>query len=215
VKDGHVPLCEAIETFFRLPRELASKYARMIFLCTHRLRTLKKRLVQVSYSDFDRMATVLMSEWTDQSPKTSNVLYDRPFLEEVKVGGRELLNDGRSLELLKNSVIAQLGTSISSSGEKLVRFDRRFLAIFRSMVSIGTTLAKSKEYRDLFIDILEKVVEVFKRLEFVEAEISTTFNAILRGLGEISSQSSFMPMWRKLFSGIQECVLRMYHVNFS
>jgi hypothetical protein len=74
-------LVERIRAQFGLSAALALSYARVVFLCRYRFDTIK-RLSSCSYADFERFASIVMTNWASPTSIDGDDL-DASFIQEV------------------------------------------------------------------------------------------------------------------------------------
>ena len=94
-------------------------------------------------------------------------------------------------------------------------FGSQLKVLVRSMVSIGVGLGYSKEIRDLFIDILEKIVEPCQANGWKESDIDAFFNSLREAWGKLSTipaatTERLQSAWNRMATGMQRVSKRLF-----
>ena len=86
--------------------------------------------------------------------------------------------------------------------------------ITRNIINIAIGLNHSKEIKDLFMDIVEKILEPCKGLKLNQSDMSI----FIHGLIEIAqncepckSNTEIRNVWRTFMRTLGNCIIRMYH----
>ncbi|KNC96512.1 uncharacterized protein SPPG_08101 [Spizellomyces punctatus DAOM BR117] len=157
VEDADSNMVLLIQKEFLLPRVLANQYAHIIFINNYRLDTFKRRLAHIRFSDFDYVASIFMQYFSSPNISPLDELdgalaQDARDLRTIIFNQKGVLEEYRALV---TTHLASLGhSSIMEKGSQIA-----FKVILRNVFTIGSSLAHSKELRDIFIALQEKVVE--------------------------------------------------------
>ncbi|KYR02787.1 hypothetical protein DLAC_00251 [Tieghemostelium lacteum] len=103
-------------------------------------------------------------------------------------------------------------------GEKLKNLESKFKPILKGILSIGSSLSDSKEFRNLFEDIAEKIIDPLKRIDLLINETDTFF-ILLRdvfvpeslGLHSLRHKDRIVHNWKSFLEGIRGVVVYIYN----
>ncbi|VDM30541.1 unnamed protein product [Hydatigera taeniaeformis] len=215
VEDTPGHLCDIIRRSFALPPALAELYAAMIFLSVNRFETSKRCFSGATFADFTYCAEQLMTYWTvtdnleNKLDSPVDLELDFGFCTELKV--LKLLTEKQTyFERHKSLVIRQVSSTVSDSCLNWIEFN--FKTLSKAITTIATGLSHAKEVRDLFLDIMEKVIEIVVSAQWTYQEFSsflTAFDETLRILPPAKS-SSFQRSWVRFFAPFKSICLRLY-----
>uniref|UniRef100_A0A158QCV8 Acidic fibroblast growth factor intracellular-binding protein n=1 Tax=Hymenolepis diminuta TaxID=6216 RepID=A0A158QCV8_HYMDI len=186
VEDTPGHLCDIIRRSFCLPPSLAEIYSAMIFLSVNRFETSKRCFSGTTFADFTYCADQLMTYWTSSGSLESkldspiDLELDFEFCSELKVL-KLIVEKQTYLERHKSLVIRQISSSVSESCLRWIELN--FKTLSKAITTIATGLSHAKEVRDLFLDIVEKVIEVVVNAQWTYQEFSnflTSFDEALR-----------------------------------
>lgn len=182
-----------IEDEFCLPKALARKYTNIIFILTHKLDTNRRKLAVFKFSDFIYCAGVFQKYWIkDLSEMAQDV-------REVKALFRS------SKDLLEEYHSAVKSNEVTAPTDK-------FKTIVRNVLSLGAGLSQSKEMRDIFVDLVEKIVEPCLSIGYQPSDLDCFFQALLREFSSLSirEKTRYHPSFARLLTGIQLACLRLF-----
>ncbi|KAM7535813.1 hypothetical protein Aperf_G00000102834 [Anoplocephala perfoliata] len=215
VEDTPGHLCDIIRRSFCLAQPLAEVYSAMIFLSVNRFETSKRCFSGATFADFTYCADQLMTYWTT-SDSTGSKLdspldldLDFEFCAELK-SLKLIVEKQTYLERHKSLVIRQISSSVSESCLHWIELN--FKTLSKAITTIATGLSHAKEVRDLFLDIVEKVIEVVVSAQWTYQEFSnflTSFDEALRILPPAKS-SSFQRSWVRFFAPFKSICLRLF-----
>jgi len=144
-------LKHVIQTHFKLAPCLAKKYSVIVFLCKHRFETLKKKLLALEFADFAEITCEMMDNWTGNSKFQIEI----QFLDNLRHIS-EQLKESRVI----TEYHALMHRAFDNPSSDLV--NSKFAPLLKTLLKISCRLTASKELRDLFLDIYEKVNEPYK-----------------------------------------------------
>ncbi|EGC37439.1 hypothetical protein DICPUDRAFT_30238 [Dictyostelium purpureum] len=106
------------------------------------------------------------------------------------------------------------------SPEKLKNLEGKFKSILKGFLVIGSNLSDSKEFRNLFEDIVEKVIEPLKRIDLAIYEVDTFF-VFLRevfspehlGITSLRHRDRVVHNWKSFLEGIRCVVIYILSLN--
>ncbi|CAM1154855.1 FIBP (predicted) [Pycnogonum litorale] len=147
-----------IQQNFLLSDELAREYAALVFITNQRFETSKKKLQYLTFKDFLQCADLIIKNWSCRCLNEcrfgdTDVDIDRMFLRDLREVKSLLERD--NIEEYRYLVVQSLHAK--SSDKVASDVDANFKIISRTMVNIAYGLNHSKEVRDIFIDLVEKV----------------------------------------------------------
>ncbi|XP_010898840.1 acidic fibroblast growth factor intracellular-binding protein B isoform X1 [Esox lucius] len=209
VEDLKGPLVENIQHHFLLTDTQARDYAAIVFFANSRFETGKRKLQYLSFQDFAYCASQLIQYWTtgavDSMVEDMDVDLEKEFLHELK-DLKVLVNDKNMLDQHKVLVCAALRGKI-----KVYRLmEANFKNLSRALINLASKLTHTKDVRDLFIDLVEKVIEPCRCDRWTLGEVTlflTQYTNAAHGLGTFSRQV----VWDRYMGVIRSCILRMYH----
>ncbi|RWS27764.1 growth hormone-inducible transmembrane-like protein, partial [Leptotrombidium deliense] len=174
-----------IQTHFLLPENLAKKYATVVYIANNRFETSKRKLQYLKFDDFLHCAYEMMSNWCCHNPECrfeeTAMDMDREFLQMLRE--LKILTEREYLDDHKLHVMRSLKGKISE--RVLADLDTIFKSLSRSIINIASGLNHSKEVRDLFLDVVEKVIEPFKQIRMTKTDVElfiTNYTEIPRSL---------------------------------
>jgi len=164
-----------IRNIYLLPENLADKYSVVVFIACHRLETTKKKLNFLKFDDYSLVCKAIMKEWTnggvdvDESGEPS---LDRDFFNYL----RDLKTLADKEKEHRYAVCQQLGKT-SMNQRSLSEIEASFKTISKNILSIGQTLYNAKEVKDLFVNVVDKVVEPTKQCKLSIDDMSLFLSA--------------------------------------
>ncbi|CAD5114210.1 DgyrCDS3355 [Dimorphilus gyrociliatus] len=208
-------LVENIKTHFLISNSLARQYAAIVFITNNRFETGKKRLLHITFDDFAFCANEMMTNWSYSSEDCKNhedmdVDLDQEFLHEL----REIKGMMNSLDEHKSIVCKEVKDKITPDAYS--ELDCNFKSISKACIHIGYNLNHSKELKDFFNDVIEKIVDQFRGFRWSIADTNTFFWAYK----ETSSRLEFFKhnpqlirIWERYMHTLHKCVLRLIQAS--
>nr|VZI14770.1 unnamed protein product [Spirometra erinaceieuropaei] len=215
-EDSPGKLTDIIKKCFVLPQSLAEVYTAMIFISANRFETSKRCFANASFADFAYCAEQLMTYWTSNNtePKPDapvDLELDFEFCGELKA--LKLLSEKVAYsERHKSLVLRQLNTLVSTNC--LSDLETNFKTLSKVIITIATGLSHAREVRDIFLDIVEKLIEPVVAAHWTYQDFSTfltAFDEALRILPPARS-SSFQRCWKRFFAPFKSISLRLFHL---
>ena len=168
-----------IQNQFLLTDQIAQRYSAVVFISNNRFETNKRKLQYLRFQDFLFCATEMITNWTCT---TKECKYEEEPLEICRyflLSLRELkiLLEREYLDELRASFYKEMKGSFNE--KKFNELDSSFKSITRNIINIAIGLNHSKEIKDLFIDIVEKVLEPCKQIKLNQSDMSLFINGLL------------------------------------
>uniref|UniRef100_A0A4X2JUK2 FGF1 intracellular binding protein n=1 Tax=Vombatus ursinus TaxID=29139 RepID=A0A4X2JUK2_VOMUR len=156
VEEMRGSLAGNIQQHFLLSDRLARDYAAVVFFANNRFETGKKKLQYLTFGDLAFCAELMIQNWTpgavDSQVDDMDVDLDKEFLQDLKEL-KVLVADKDLLDLHKSLVCTALRGKLSIFPE----MEANFKNLSRGLVNIASKLTHTKDVRDLFVDLVEKV----------------------------------------------------------
>lgn len=213
VEDLKGPIVQNIQTNFLLSEHLAKKYAAIVFIANNRFETSKRKLQYLTFDDFLHCATQMIVHWSNHSacrPDETNVDLDREFLQDLR--DLKLLLDKESIEEHRSISLKHLKGKLSDKMYQEVEVN--FKNISRTLINIAYGLNHSRESRDIFVDLVEKVIEPFKQAKWSCEDLETFFNCYTDSAHKMNifdNVPNLHTVWNRYMKTTTSCVLQMYH----
>lgn len=180
VDDHEGSLVENIKQQFILPETMAGVYASVVFISANRFETNKKKLSLFSFSDLTLCASEMINHWTagseDSHAVDDDLELDRDFLQDLhdlKLSMLGRLWVDRHLKLvLKDMRKKKLSVPFVKSMEQ------NFRALSKALVSLGSSLVRSKDVKDFFVDLVEDVIEPCKSFGWSRQDVEVILTSL-------------------------------------
>ncbi|KAG4084359.1 acidic fibroblast growth factor binding protein [Neocallimastix lanati (nom. inval.)] len=199
---------EEIKKEFYLPTSLARQYAHIIFINLLRLDTSKRKMASIEYSCFERAAAVFYTYWREPSN-----LYD--FDEDLCQDFKELKANFFSIKDIWEEYRTKINFELQKNENELIinKGSQIFKLLLRNILTIGSTLSNSKENRNIFIQIIDKITEPCISVGLSREEVTIVFDIILSQFKEIKYfndefKTKYENSYKRLITGIQQSSLQ-------
>ena len=182
-----------------------------MFILNHRFElTGKRKLNYVTFSDITHCAHEMMTHWTPRGREEGDADLDRDFLMDL----RELksLAEREALEEHKMTIIAALRGKIEE--RSLLDLEANFKNYSRALIHIASGLNHGKEARDIFVDVVEKIVEPARNARWIYADLSrflAQYDACAKEMPVILNNNKLHSVLDRFLTTINSCILRLYH----
>jgi hypothetical protein len=220
-------LSDFVQRHFLIGRELASKYARIVFLLCHRL-DVKRRLARLSYAEIDALANILMCKWIgtangEVACSSSDVValsLDAKFLAALR-DLKTLLSDRTYLSLYKKSIKPALNRTAAFESSNKSASRLRLTPLLKTLLTLGAGLGQPKEFKDFFVDLVDKVGVPLKQLNLSRTDIQTLCDVLTQGFVafldthahsfEVQGPTSqYLVAWTRFLQAIRDCLVILY-----
>ena len=225
VDDYEGSLVENIQTQFILSEELARSYASVVFISHNRFETNKRRLAHLSFSDFTDCANQMIDRWTAGAEGShavdDDLELDRDFLQELHDLKLSLIDRVWMDRQLKYVVKDLRRKKIPP--QTLRTMESSFKTISKSVTVLGTSLIHSKDVRDFFVDIIEKIVEPCKQLGLSRDDTASLLGSVAATFPECETahtkhtgrsapqEGKWRVVYLRYLDTLTHCVLVLYH----
>ncbi|XP_071963646.1 acidic fibroblast growth factor intracellular-binding protein-like [Antedon mediterranea] len=215
VEDMQGSMVKNITDNFLLSKELAKKYAAIVFFANNRFETGKKRLAFVTFDDFVYCADKMMNNWTVGSASSLakedlDADFDRNFLQDLRE--LKILGEKECSEQHKGLVRETLKGKVSDL--VLSQVDAEFRNLTKGIINIGSNMIHSKDLRDFFLDVVEKIIESCKQDGWSAKDMAAFLNAYnnnCKFLDSFRRQQRLQPVQERYMDTLTSCILKMYH----
>ena len=225
VDDYEGSLVENIRTQFILPEILARNYASIVFISHNRFETNKRKLAHLSFSDFTYCANMMIDRWTAGAEGShavdDDLELDRDFLQELHDLKLSLIDrvwiDRQLKCVMKDLRRKKIPT------QTLRVMESCFKSTSKSITSLGTSLIHSKDVRDFFVDVIEKIIEPCKQLHLSKEDTASLLGSIASTFPECETihakhtgrPSAHERQWKIVYlrylDTLTSCILVLYH----
>lgn len=178
--DGSLTLVESIKQKFILPEKMAGVYASVVFISANRFETNKKKLSSFSFSDFTQCASEMINHWTAGSEGSlavdDDLELDRDFLQDLHDLKLSMLGRTWVDRHLKMVVKDLRKKKLSAPFVKSV--EQNFRVLSKALTSLGSSLVRSKDLKDFFVDVVEDIVEPCKTFGWSQQDVDTVLTSL-------------------------------------
>ncbi|KAG0263696.1 hypothetical protein BG011_008299 [Mortierella polycephala] len=205
-------LIQDIKHQFLLPHHLARQYAHILFIADNRLDTFRKRLLCYQFQDFEYCGEVFMQHWTASTTDTLPE-FDPRLSQDARDLKSLLLNDRAVLDEIRNRVSNNLGQS--AHPPVMERIQNNFKVVLRNILSVGCMVNQQKEVRNIFAEIVDKLVDPFLQVGWSPVDMELFFDSMITEFHNTTSMSSryrerYASSWIRLVTGIKLASIRLY-----
>lgn len=206
VEDMSGSLVDNISMQFLLPKDLSWAYAAVVFLANNRFECTKRKLNHMTFSNFITCVQQLCDNWTSGSEGESslindgNIDMDREFLHDLRAS-KFLSQDRDTVEKLKDCFPSQVDDDFSTVCRSLCR----------AIPIIGSSLYHTKDLRDFFVDIVEKIVEPAHSAHWSCTFLDEFLMHYTRVTSDNPNMSSSKSAWQRFMKVFSCCVLQAYY----
>eukprot|EP00127_Corallochytrium_limacisporum_P004860 Clim_evm4s191 gene=Clim_evmTU4s191 len=198
-----------IEESFYLSRELATRYARILWMSSHRIETHKKRMASHPLTVFEKSTAAIMDAWCipDGDPGEDLDPFLIQDLRELRI---TLLNDRDLMDRYKRAILARTQGQYAFKALSSILYK-----LLRALLNIGFGLGQSRELKDIFIDVDDKILDLIRGTGMSAEDLNQLLKIISDSIGSIrlnENPSHIRPNqhWQRYMSGIIECCDQMY-----
>ncbi|XP_022329419.2 acidic fibroblast growth factor intracellular-binding protein-like [Crassostrea virginica] len=208
-------LVENVKTHYLLSEELARQYAAIVFIANNRFETGKKKLNHLTLEDFVFCANQMITHWSYSSVvctvhQDMDVDLDRGFLQDLRE--LKMISEKEILDEHKGQVITHLKAALPKKSRQVI--EESFKTNSKAIINIACGLNHSKEARDIFLDLVEKVTEPCISAGLTASEMEAFLNAYKDSIIKMDVfrlQPHMLVVWERYMKTLILCVLQIYH----
>lgn len=96
--------------------------------------------------------------------------------------------------------------------------DSNFRSYLRSIITIAVSIHRSRELRNFFLDLTEKLIEPWKMNNWTENQVNHFLPAVTKSVLDLqsygvstSSGTEIRCLWDRYMNVLNICLIRMYH----
>ncbi|KAK3920862.1 Acidic fibroblast growth factor intracellular-binding protein [Frankliniella fusca] len=198
-----------VAKLFLLPDPLARRYGAVVFLACMRFETGKRKLQYLTFSDFCHCAKAMMSMWTykDSQQDYDDTDLDREFLLDIREFRVLLDKEKEHKHLVCNRLKPQL---LERAYQEL---ESNFRSYSRAIVGIACNLHRSRDQRNLFVDLVERCIEPWRQAHWSYSDLNhflTVYTSSAHEL-DVFQDGDLKAAWSRFMNVITSCLLRMFH----
>lgn len=158
----------------------------------------------MEYSCFERAAAIFYTYWRDPTN-----IYD--FDEDLCQDFKDLKTNFFCIKDIWEEYKSKINFELQKYGNELIinKGSQIFKLLLRNILTIGATLSNSKENRNIFIQIIDKITEPCLSVGYKKEEMIKVFDAILAQFDEIKYfdddfRNKYGNSYKRLIIGIQQ-----------
>jgi len=199
-----------IKAQFLLPDYLAEKYSVLVFVACHRFEAAKKKLSFLTFEDFSLVCKEVMTNWTlhgQHVDESGEPVLDKDFFYNL-----------RDLKMLAEKekehryAVCQILGKANLGQRSMSEIEANFKTLNKNLLNIGMNLYNNKEVKDLFVNVVDKVVEPVRQcrlsMEDLSLFLTTYTNVVMEGT--ITIESSLKVSFGKFMQTITIIVTTFY-----
>ncbi|CRK98577.1 CLUMA_CG012074, isoform A [Clunio marinus] len=203
-----------IQREFLLSEELARKYCTIVFIACQRFELSKKKVAYLNFKDVFDCSNSIMHFWTYcyQHSQEIEEEFDKEFLLDL----RELRCLFEKDREIKHLVLFRLKDSLLERSYQ--ELDMNFRNYYRSIITIATSIHRSRELRNFFLELVEKLIEPWKMNNWNEEQVKDFLSALTKCILDLqsfghgqTSGAEIRCLWDRFMNVMNVCLMRMYH----
>lgn len=200
-------LVQNIQKLFFLNDDLAKKYACTVFLGCIRFETSKRRLQFMTFDHLKQCTESILNHWTYNSSTAD--YYDTEMDKEFLLDLRELRVLMEREKEHKHLVCVQLKPTLLQ--RSFTELDGNFRAYSRAILTLATSLHRTRELRNLFLDLVQ-TLDLFKSASWAQKEVHMFLDAFTLCATELDvlRDAELKTTWERYMKVITKCLLIMY-----
>ena len=218
-EDMESGLTDVLTKHYVFSDSLVTKYYPLISIFIIRFETTKKRLLYLTFDDIIICTEYIFESWrsvTDihlAAEKHVDVdEIDRNFLQELR-DMRSIALEKDFQDLHKSLVLSRVEQQVCTL-HFAKSVDANFRIISRNLFTLGAGLSQSKDFRDFFNDVVEKLIEPIKQFEWSQKELDVLLTAVINSWGDLKDDElhirKFDAVYIRYMEVMKKCILQMY-----
>lgn len=186
-----------IKKEFLLSETTTNRYCRILFLCHFQMDTIKKRLKDISFEDYEFYSQQMIRFWTD-SKDIFKITLDFHQFKDLK----NILSTKEKLEELKSVVLNP------KSFKSYDLLSKNFIPLFKALLNVACNL--QKDISDFFADIIDEFIDPFAKLKIKEDESRQFFQNLSVGLSKIKKLNNYSQNWENFIHVVSSLSGNLY-----
>ncbi|KAI0234810.1 Acidic fibroblast growth factor intracellular-binding protein [Lamellibrachia satsuma] len=209
-------LVDNIKTHFLLSNQLAQQYAAIVFIVNNRFEIGKKKLAYLTFGDLVHCANEMIATWSNSAKDSKDhedidVDLSRDFLHDLR--DVKVLADKELLDEHKFIVTRRLQGKLTSAA--VTDLDSNFKNLSKALINIACGLNHSKELRDFFLDLVEKIIEPSRQAGWTTRDIHTflfVYKDTSTSLDVFTRHGvALRRVWDRYMTTTVSCLMKIYH----
>ena len=204
-----------------LSEAVALRYVHVSFFCMHCFEIGKRRVLFLTFTDWEAFASILLEEWTapgsglELDPELAISLRQlKGLIGDAKLNAIILGNVQGALEgALQQVSAARSSAEIKEIAAKLKApahgVGGKLKAFVKRLSELGGYLSNSKDLKDFFVELVE-VTEWLRSLTLTAEEASVLFDLVTHALPPAHFNALHIECWKRFMRGASGCMLLMY-----
>uniref|UniRef100_A0A8D8KW31 Acidic fibroblast growth factor intracellular-binding protein n=1 Tax=Culex pipiens TaxID=7175 RepID=A0A8D8KW31_CULPI len=201
-----------IKQQFLLPDELAQKYAAVVFIACLRFETTKRKLQYLNFRDFFECAQAIMTSWTYTYQHAGPDYYDTEMDKEFLLDLREIRYLLEKEKEIKCLVTMRLKPTMLD--RVFQEIDSNFRSYWRSIITIAGGLHRTRELRQLFLELTERLIEPWKQNNWSKDHVTQFMKCLTQSVLDMEvprDNQDIRCLWDRYMQVVTVCLLKMYH----
>ena len=227
VDDFEGSLVDNVKKRFCIKESMAQSYALLVFMCHNRFETGKKKLTHLSVADFTSCANFMIQRWTSRSGESRNLVdddleLDRDFLHELHDLKLNLIDrvwiDHHQKYIMRDLKRKHCPYWLLRSVET------NFKMFSRNLTTMGASLIHSKDLKDFFIDIVEKLIDPAQALKWSREDMDVLFTSMIETFSDCETnhvgqlgrftnkdRTRWADTYLRYLEVMKHCAIALYH----
>lgn len=218
-EDMEKGLHDVLTKHYMFSETLVKKYYPLILVFIIRFETTKKRMSYLTFEDIISCTEFISESWmfsdshlgADKSTDMDEI--DRHFVQELR-DLRSIVIDKDFQDIHKTLILNRLEQLQSCTLHFTKSVEANFKTISRNLFTLGAGLSQSKDFRDFFNDVVEKLIEPIKQLDWSLKELDVFLTAIINSWGDFKDDGQqirrFDAIYIRFMEVMKKCMLQMY-----
>jgi|SaaInlStandDraft_6_1057023.scaffolds.fasta_scaffold10439_1 hypothetical protein len=208
VEDKYENPKEMISQEFLMNAELSQRYVKILFFCENRFDVPRKKFQALTFRMLEDISGILLENWTSKLKDTPSLEIDNKFGNELRDVRNALLSQKDSMEPFRNQV---LETFRSRYNHRNSLGPKNMTATLKTVLTLASSLLQTKDFRDLFWDALEKLVEPLIKMGLTTDGVAVLMTSIADSFP--SDASDFRKdCWKRFCTGLSSILFALANV---
>ncbi|RDD47374.1 Acidic fibroblast growth factor intracellular-binding protein B [Trichoplax sp. H2] len=201
--DGSLP--GNIQSQFLLSDKLTKLYVNVIFMASNKFETGKKRLQYITFDMFMGCCKEIIENWTLSFNKDGDIEIDKTFIQDLR-DLKSVTND--NIEQHRTLLLAKLSGKVKE--DSLLSIGSHFKAMMRATLNIATGLVHSKEWKDIYNNMVEKVIEILRHMRIDQEQSELILNAFSETAADVTLSKHLSNIYYRYLKVFGFCLIQLY-----